>query len=188
MTDARPLFTSALDQMDLLVPGARDALDMPTPCTEWSVRQLLAHVVAAVDRATAVAQGADPRTMPVFVEGIEDGGWEEAVAGAGARAQAAWADDDLLERLVTVPWGQVPGKYAVAGYTQEVAMHSWDLATATGQVSVLQPQLPIPVVAIARQILPADQRGGPVPFGPVVDVAEDADPWTQLAGWLGRRP
>ena len=41
---------------------------------------------------------------------------------------------------------------------------------------------------MVRQYVPAEQRGGHIPFGPVVPVAADALPYDQLAGWQGRRP
>jgi len=44
------------------------------------------------------------------------------------------------------------------------------------------------IVPQSRQVVPAETRGGPIPFGPVVAVADDAGPYDQLVGWLGRDP
>lgn len=67
-------------------------------------------------------------------------------------------------------------------------MHGWDLATATGQTAELNPDLGGVALDSARRFVPAEPRGGHVPFGPVVPVPDDADVYTRLAGWLGRRP
>ena len=44
------------------------------------------------------------------------------------------------------------------------------------------------MLAVARQILPPEPRGGEIPFGPPVPVPADAGPYAQLAAWLGRQP
>ena len=40
----------------------------------------------------------------------------------------------------------------------------------------------------ARTRVPAERRGGPIPFEPVIDVPADAGAYERLAGWLGRDP
>ena len=105
---------------------------------------------------------------------------------AGIRA---WADDTKLDALVEVPWGKVPGRFALAGYVQEVLAHGWDLAKATGQPTEADPELARWSLATAKRILPPDIRGAEgVPFGPVVELPPDATPYAQLAAWLGRQP
>jgi uncharacterized protein (TIGR03086 family) len=73
-------------------------------------------------------------------------------------------------------------------YTQELTVHAWDLATALGRADLLDESLAMITEQAARQFVPAELRGGPVPFGPVVDVPPDAGPYARLAGWLGRDP
>ncbi len=59
---------------------------------------------------------------------------------------------------------------------------------ATGQPTELDPELASWVLAVARRILPAEPRGGEVPFGPVIPAPPDAGGCAQLAAWLGRQP
>jgi uncharacterized protein (TIGR03086 family) len=66
-----------------------------------------------------------------------------------------------------VPWGQVPGRAALAGYVQEIVMHGWDLARATGQQTELAPELAEFALAFAHRALPPEPRGGELPSGPV---------------------
>jgi uncharacterized protein (TIGR03086 family) len=116
-------------------------------------------------------------------------GWPAAYRAAADRVTAAWADDAKLDTLVEVPWGKVPGRFAIAGYVQEILAHGWDLAQATGQETERDPELALWALTTAKRILPPDIRGDAgVPFGPVVEVSPDATPYAQLAAWLGRRP
>jgi uncharacterized protein (TIGR03086 family) len=189
--DPRPLHRRAIAQTEAVVAAVTpDQLALPTPCTEYDVRALLSHIAGGLTRAALVGEG-DPGALarPAVVDGVPDDGWPGAYRAAAARATAAWTDDAKLDALVEVPWGKVPGRFAIAGYIQEILAHGWDLAKATGQETERDPELALWALGTARRILPPDIRGNDgVPFGPVVDAPADAAPYTQLAAWLGRRP
>jgi uncharacterized protein (TIGR03086 family) len=189
--DPRPLYRRAVAQTEIVVAAVSPAqLGLPTPCTEYDVRALLAHIVGGLTRTALVGEG-DPDALarPAVAEGVPDDGWPDAYRAAADRAFAAWADDARLDALVEVPWGKVPGRFALAGYIQEVLTHGWDLAQATGQPAEGDPELALWALATAKRILPPDIRGAEgVPFGPVVDAPAGAGPHTQLAAWLGRQP
>jgi len=189
--DPRPLYRRAVAQTETTVAAVtQDQLDLPTPCPEYDVRTLIAHITGGLTRTALVGEG-DPEalTRPSMAEGVPDDGWPAAYRTAAARATAAWADGTKLDALVEVPWGKVPGRIALSGYVQEVLAHGWDLAKATGQPTEGDPELATWALAISRRILPPEIRGQEgVPFGPVVEVPADAGPYTQLAAWLGRHP
>ncbi|NIL83516.1 hypothetical protein RhoFasGS6_00871 [Rhodococcus fascians] len=102
------------------------------------------------------------------------------------QARAAWADDELLDAPVAVPWGEVPGRSAVWGYARELLVHGWDLAVATGQPADADPALVDPVAAELRALLPAESRVPGVPFGPIVEPRSEAGPLERLANFAGR--
>jgi len=113
-------------------------------------------------------------------------------AGAQLRKDAAtamesWADGARLGAMIRGPWGTSPGAVAIIIYVSEHLAHGWDLARATGQPSEADPEIATQVLAMMRQNLPAEPRGGPIPFAPVVAPAADAGPTERLANWLGRR-
>lgn len=187
-TDPRPQFAAAFSQAQAVLDQVRpEHLDRPTPCAEFDVQALVNHLLGVAGRIDHVGRGGHFADAPAIAVGIEPG---DAAAEFGARREAAvatWTDDDLLGRTFTVPWGDVPGFAVLGGYVQELTVHSWDLAQAIG-VDGLDPALAAGCLPMARMVVPAEVRGGEMPFGPVVDVDEDADPYEQLAGWLGRRP
>jgi uncharacterized protein (TIGR03086 family) len=189
--DPRPLYRRAVAQTETIVAAVTpDQFILPTPCTEYDVRALLAHIVGGLTRTALVGEG-DPEALsrPAAAENVPDDGWPDAYRAAAARSTAAWADDAKLDALVEVPWGKIPGRFALGGYIQEILAHGWDLAKATGQRTEGDPELALFSLATAKRILPPEIRGGDdVPFGPVVDAPADAGPYTQLAAWLGRQP
>ncbi len=177
-----------LAQTESIVAAVRpEQLGDATPCTDYDVRTLLSHIVGGIKRCAVVGEGGNVYASPSMVDGVADDGWQEAYQEATARAVAVWADDARLDTIVTVPWGTVPGRVALSGYVQETLMHGWDLATATGQQTELDPELATWTLALAQRILPPEPRGGEIPFGPVVPVGAEAGVYAQLAGWLGRK-
>jgi uncharacterized protein (TIGR03086 family) len=189
ITDPRELHQRAMAQTESIVAAVEPGqLTLPTPCTEYDVRELLSHIVGGLNRIAIMGEGGDALAVEARADGVPDDGWLAAYRTASSRARAAWADDAMLDALVEAPWGKVPGRIALSGYVQEILTHGWDLARATGQPAELDPELASWVLAVARQILPPEPRGGEIPFDPPVPVHPDAGPYAQLAAWLGRQP
>jgi uncharacterized protein (TIGR03086 family) len=190
--DPRPLLTRALDQVGDLVAGTPpEALDAPTPCDDWDVRTLLAHLVGVHRRIAHVGAGglfSEVSSMPE----VADDRIAAEVAAARADVDRAWgldgSDAAVLDREVTVPWGTMAGRFVGFGYVQELTVHAWDLAAATGRTAALDDALAAAVEDTAHRVLPAEPRGGPVPFAAPVPAAPDAAPTTRLVAWLGRDP
>lgn len=186
-TDPRPYLGAVLDQTGTTLRGVRpDQFDLPTPCAEFDARLLTAHLLGVLGRIAHVGAGGAPFDVPSIVEGVADpiAAWDLA----RVRLEKVWSDDAVLDRSVQVPWGTVPGRMAVLGYIQELLTHTWDLAVATGQRDQLDDELAARTLEFARERVPAANRGGPIPFAPVIEVAPDSGAYEQLAGWLGRDP
>ena len=134
-----------------------------------------------------IGEGGDPHAVPRVVTGVADDGWPDALAAAEDKSGRVWADDAVLDALVTVPWGEVPGRAAVWGYLSEALVHGWDLAVATGQPAGGRPCHRPRRCWRRRSRIPAEPRGGPIPFGPVVEPRPAAGPTERLANWSGHR-
>lgn len=187
-TDPRPTYFRALAWVSALaarVPA--DRMADPTPCDDFDVRTLIAHLVTTVRRPAALAAGTDPMIHPPVSDDVLDDP-ATAYAAESADLRAAWsgpAGDALLDRPVRVPWGEVPGRGALWGFLNETLVHGWDLAVATGQDPETDGDLAEVALAVAQATIPAAPRGGPVPFGPVVPSSPGAGPTERLANWSG---
>jgi uncharacterized protein (TIGR03086 family) len=172
-TDPRPFFATAVTTAVPTISAVRrEQLDGPTPCAEFDVRRLLGHLVPL---------------PPLHLE-IPDDGWAAAAREAADDVLAVWSDDTLLDRELTLPYGRHRGAVALATYTGELSTHTWDLAAATGQSPAWDDAALAVALEATHRILPAGGRGGPIPFGPVVPVADDAPVIERLVAWQGRDP
>ncbi|MGW0515953.1 TIGR03086 family metal-binding protein [Crossiella sp. NPDC003009] len=187
--DPRPLFTRSLDQTGQLIAAVRpDELGNGTPCADYDVRALLGHVVGVLHKIALVGTGAGAHEVPDVIDGIDDDGWAGAFAQARGAVERVWAEEAVLDRLVTLPWATLPGRVALDAYTHEFTAHSWDLAHATGRLAELDPDLAAQALEAFPKFAPPEERSGQGPFGPAVPVPGDADVYTRLAAYLGRRP
>lgn len=173
--DPRTPYASALDWAAAVLAGVREEqLAGPTPCPELDVDGLVRHLVATVYKIAAIGEGSDPRPLPFQVDGtLED---------ARAEYERVWTAE-ALDREVTVPWGRAPGRTALWGYVNELLVHTWDVAVATGQPCEAPAAAVEPALAVARMLIPAEREG--FPFAPPVEPAADAGPTERLANWSG---
>ncbi len=187
--DPRPLFTTALDQAGHLVATVTpDDLDRPTPCADYNVRTLLGHLVAVERRVVHIAHGGAPHEVTSLVTDVPDDGWLSAWTESRTALDDVMAEDGVLQRTFAHPAGLLPGWQAVFAYVSEIATHGWDLAVAVGRRDELDDELAAAALGPVMQFLPAEPRGGPVPFAPPVDVAPNAPAYDRLVAWMGRDP
>lgn len=188
MLDPRPALLAAIDQTGRILSGLDPAdLDRATPCPDWTVRDLAGHCSAVLARIAHILQGGRPDDLPTTLT-LPDAELAARWTQERDRLDAVLTDDDLLGRTVTHPAGQMPAPAAIGAYVNELAVHAWDLDRALGGRVTLDEGLAGGALAAARQFLPADLRGGPVPFAPPVAVPDGAPVADQLAGWMGRDP
>jgi uncharacterized protein (TIGR03086 family) len=198
--DPRTILDRAVATGGSVIAGTRpEQLGEPTPCTEMDVRTLLAHLIGVLDRVAALGRGEDPFAVAEIP--VADDRWSETWMESAGRAAEAWADDAVLETPITLPWIEGSGAEVLATYLSELTVHTWDLATATGQ----QPNWDDTVVTAAlesRQILPAENRRAlyeeisasmgldevAAPFAEAVAVPEEAPTIDRLVAWNGRNP
>ncbi|TQF02567.1 TIGR03086 family protein [Kitasatospora acidiphila] len=185
--DPRPLYLRTLDQLETVFAKVTPAdLDRPTPCTEYDLRALLGHVIGGIHRIAYIGEGGRALDISPNVDRVDDTDWSGALDRARARAVTAWADDAKLDRIVEVPWGEMPGRMAMVGYVMEAVTHTWDIAQAVALDAALDEELALISLDMAQKALPAERSREGLPFGPLQAVPADANGYARLAAWLGR--
>jgi uncharacterized protein (TIGR03086 family) len=179
--DAVALYRAATDRAIEVVEAVRpEQLRSPTPCTEWTVQQLIGHLIDGTQYLVSAAEGGEAAQR----SRVPGGDYRQRVAGVLAALQAPGA----LERTCISPLGfEWPVAQAVAGTFMDVLIHTWDLARATGQDEKLDPQLVDACSAMFLPDMPERGREAGI-FGPAVDVGTDASAQDRLLAAMGRRP
>ena len=155
-------------------------LDGPTPCSEWPVRQLVEHMVGSMDYLLGAAGEAAPgRSGPATVADYRSG---------VAQVLDALARPGVLQRRCRSPLGfEWSVAEATAGTFMDNLVHTWDLATATGQDRELDDELVRACVATFLPDMPERGRVAGI-VGPEMAVPSDASAQDRLLGAMGRQP
>jgi uncharacterized protein (TIGR03086 family) len=179
-------FAPAARPVAQLLDAVRDdQLDDPTPCTEYAVREILAHLVgltaafrAAADKEVGPLTGVDPGSVrPVLGDDwrtVLPRHLDELVAAW--RVPAAWEGDTQAGGIT------FPAVVAAMVAVDELVVHGWDLARATGQPY----EADTACLKIAEGMLSEGPRGEI--FGPVVAVPDGAPLLDRVIGLSGRSP
>lgn len=175
----------AVDAAGLLVAGVtREQWATPTPCTDWTVRELVNHLVTGNRAFTALLRDEAP---PDLEADHLDGDPVGAYRTAAADLLAAFREPDVLERAYPSPVGPAPGLVLLHLRVVETLVHGWDLARATGQPDDMPAAVAGHELALTVEHLP-DVPRGTGRFGPAQPVAYDAPALDRLAAYLGRPP
>lgn len=159
-----------------------------TPCASWSVRELVDHIVNGTTWFATIAETGTPPGEDAFPSFTPDNVVEVFDAGS-ARAVKAFAADGAMERIMHLPFGDLPGAAFVYIACGDTFTHGWDLAKATGQSTDLDPETATQLLEIVSPMLPDDFRGeeGQAPFGPRQDPPSEATAADKVAAFMGRR-
>lgn len=175
------LYRAATDRAVAVVEAVRhDQLGWPTPCSEWTVQQLIDHLVGGAEYLLAATSG----RPTVAAEGATGSDYRLGVR----QVLAAVAQPGVMERICLSPLGfEWPVGQAVAGTFMDVLIHTWDLARATHQDERLDPVL---VEACTVMFVPEMPRRGREAglIGPEMPVGADASAQDRLLAVMGRRP
>jgi len=156
------------------------AWDTPTPCAEWSARDLVGHVVATQGRILGLA-GRTIGSAP----SVDDDPLGAFDAARGA-VQRDLEDPAVAATEFDGRWGKSTLEAAVDRFLcTDLVVHGWDLARATGQEEQIAPDELRRVRSTAESF--GDAMRSPGAFGPAVDPPPGSDEQTRLLAFLGRR-
>lgn len=157
------------------------ALDGPTPCDEWAVRNLLAHIHQFVDVfATNARKG--PVDPPNDL--VDD--WQVAIPAALDDLASAWAEPSAWEGRVSAGGIEMDAADNALVAVEELTVHAWDLARATGQDIAASDAMLDHVDEFFARFSPPDSDDGP--FGPRGPVPTDATHLDRVVALTGRDP
>ncbi len=157
-----------------------EQLGTATPCSEWTVRDLIEHVIGGNEHVGQWAQR--PVEPPARPDDIA-----AAHRAAATAAHEIFAAPDGLSTTFRLPFGELPGQGFIGIRTIDVLTHAWDLAAATGQSTDLDPELAAEQLPAARALVGPHFRGPGKPFNDEQPCSPESSPADQLAACLGRK-
>lgn len=182
---ATPMLDQAIATTRTVLAGVKaDQLDDPTPCASWKVRDLINHIVGGQEFFRLHASGGEASGEEVD---YASGDFVSAFDANADKTVAAFGEEGVLQKTLTLPFGQMPGFAFAALAATDTFQHGWDLAKATGQDTNLDPELAAQLLAGAKMSISDAFRGDePMPFSAEKQAPEGASAADQLAAFLGR--
>jgi uncharacterized protein (TIGR03086 family) len=172
MSDERlDVLARGLDQAtNLLADVPEDLLGAPTPCQDWTVADLVDHLVAAPAKFARMVRR-------------EEVDWTAPPPHVGRERAATFraAADDLL-----AAWRAADADRAQADWqSAEIAVHTYDLATALGRSTTgLDPEVAQRGLSFMTANLTPENRGAA--FGPEQPTPDGPDAYRRIAAFAGR--
>jgi uncharacterized protein (TIGR03086 family) len=194
MDDLLAMFLSGQREFGARVHAvAEDQWSARTPDSEWTVGDLVEHLIDEHRWAAPLVHGQDLESAGKIVEGSRslpvDGGvganlaqeWDEA-ATASAEAFSA---PGAIDRDVELSRGPTPVRTYLGEMIFDLTIHAWDLGRATGYPGALPEEL---VSAVHARVADLGDLSGSGLFKPPVDVPDDAPTIDKLVAATGRDP
>ncbi|MFD1812064.1 TIGR03086 family metal-binding protein [Rhodococcus gannanensis] len=183
VTDPLALLGAAVRYTDASLRAVRpDDLLRPTPCSEWNLAQLLAHM----DESLAVLEEA-VLDRSVLLRPVSRGGITSdpvaALRDRACRMMRSW-ERDAAPGGVRVGDAMLPAEIAAAAGALDVAVHGWDVGRALGLAHPLPVELATELEICAALFVSEADR--PERFGPPIPVPPWAGPGERLLALLGR--
>lgn len=186
--EIRPLMARAVDATVEIMQGVGpDTLDHPTPCPEFDVRTLVAHMAAwTTDRARDAALKR-PLGAASEPDVTDEPGWAKRYAEGAREAGAAWSEPAAWEGETSLSGRTQRSAEWVGGLVfSEFLLHAWDLAVATGQEFTLDDDL---AQTLFEEVSSrAEMAREYKVYGPEVPVPASAPALDRALGASGRDP
>src|SRR5215218_2543666 len=177
---------------DLVGGIPEELLDAPTPCPAYTVGDLVDHVsgTALAFRGAAVKDQGDATSQGPSGDATRLGDdWRTRIPRDLAALADAWRDPAAWTGMTKAGGVELPGEVAGLVALDELVIHGWDVARATGQPYDCDvPSLDAVHGFVSQFSEPGQEEMRAGLFGPVVEVPEDARLLDRVIGLTGRDP
>jgi uncharacterized protein (TIGR03086 family) len=191
--DSIDLGLAAQRLADLVARVTDDELGKPTPCPAYTVGDLVEHVgglalafTAAADKESNEYNDREP--PPGDASGLGDD-WRARIPRDLAAMAQAWRDPEAWTGMTRIAGSESPASVVGLVAADELVVHGWDVARATGQPYEPEPAVLDAAKSFLVMVASPDAPAGPdVAFGPSRAVPDDAPLLDRVLALAGRDP
>jgi uncharacterized protein (TIGR03086 family) len=186
MSDLIDLTPAARELVRLLSGVTDDQLTARTPCEEFTLGDLIAHVD---DFTSAFAAAAAKDLGPATTGSPDSTGlgpdWRTRVPAKVEAMAEAWGEPDAWEGTTQAGGVDLPAAVMGRFALDELVIHAWDIARASRQPFICDQRS----LDVLEALVTPQPNGDPSgPFGPPVPVPADAPQLDRVIGYTGRDP
>lgn len=159
---------------------------MPTPCSDWDVHYLAAHVVGGNRFAALILDGmsaADAMDDVMASAQLGDDAVDAFIATTGTQRKSFRAMG-ALDRRVDHPLGEISGHEFLQFRVFDLTLHAWDLARSIAVDDVLEPEL----VDVVLGIVEHGPQGMGFEISELGAITEASSAQSRLLHLTGRDP
>ena len=177
---------------DLVANVKDDALDRLTPCPAYSLGDLIEHVGGLALAFTAA--GRKERNDYTEMTGAGDAArlgadWRDRIPRDLAALAQTWAEPAARTGMTRIAGNDTPAEVVGLVLADELAVHGWDVARASGQAYACEPDILEAALRFLQMFASPDAPAGPeVPFGPARVLLAEAPLLDRVVGMAGRDP
>ena len=177
---------------DLVARVTDDELGNPTPCPAYTVGDLVEHVGGLALAFTAAANKErskyNEEPAPGSAERLGDD-WRTRIPRDLAGLAQAWRNPEAWTGMTRIAGGDSPSSVVGLVAADELVVHGWDVARATGQPYDPEPAVLDAARSFLAMFASPDAPAGPeVAFGPSRPMPDDAPPLDRVVALAGRDP
>lgn len=169
-----------------------DELGKPTPCPAYTLGDLIDHVGGLALAFTAAANkdsgGYVDQTPSGNASGLGED-WRVRIPRDLAALAGAWREPGAWTGTTRIAGSDSPAEVVGLVAADELVVHGWDVARATGQPYDCEPELLAAAESFLAMFASPDAPAGPeVPFGPSRPVPAGAPELDRVVALAGRDP
>jgi uncharacterized protein (TIGR03086 family) len=178
---------------DLVARVEDDELGRPTPCPAYTLGDLVDHVGGL---ALAFTAAANKDISSKYVGQVPSGDasrlgedWRARIPRHLRALAQAWREPGAWTGTTRIAGMDSPAAMVGLTVADELVVHGWDVARATGQPYACEPELLDAAQSFLAQFASPDAPAGPdVPFGPSRPLPGDAPLLDRVVALAGRDP
>ena len=176
---------------DLVSSIADDELGKPTPCPAYTLGDLVQHVGGFALAFTAAAnkernESNDREPPPGTADRLGDD-WRTRIPRDLVNLAQAWREPGAWDGMTMIAGSDSPSPVVGLVAADELVVHGWDVARATGQPYDPEPAMLEAARRFLAMFASPDAPAGPeVPFGPSRQVPDGAPLLDRVVALAGR--